>query len=152
MSASAYPARPASEVEWEELLVRYEIAPRALALALADAVGDSGEEATRLLRTLADQEVEAGVVLEAMRSGQFTLHRAEWQPGADAAAFAALFTEWRRRNFAALQRRGLEVWEWRAQAPGQGEITAHQLLCQALEQDAAALAGLRRALWEAPAC
>jgi hypothetical protein len=33
---SIHPAAPPSEVEWEELLVRYELTPRALRAALED--------------------------------------------------------------------------------------------------------------------
>ena len=35
------PERPPSEVEWEELLVKLDIAPRALRVAVDDAGGDT---------------------------------------------------------------------------------------------------------------
>jgi hypothetical protein len=139
-------------VEWEELLVRYELAPRALALALADAAGGAGEGAARVVREMVARELAATRLLAAMRDGSPQAASTGEVEAAPPAALAAQFSELRRCNFAALQRRGLEVWEWRARSPELGELTAHQLLCQALGQDAAALAGLRAALAEAPAC
>ena len=152
MSAPEYPARPPSEVEWEELLVRYEIAPRAVQVALGDASARA-EAATQrsgdLLRALLVSELQTAGLFAAMR---------EQQPFADPSgpaqvvltpaapeALAARFAELRGRNFAAVQRRGLEVWEWRTSTRLLGEVTAYQLILRAVELDASTLAGLREA-------
>ena len=51
---AGFAARPPSEIEWEDLLVRYEIGPRALRLALddGDAGGPARERVCGLLRAL----------------------------------------------------------------------------------------------------
>ena len=57
----AYPQRPPSEVEWEELLVKYEITPRALRLAAEDAgPGRAGEIVGTLEALLAKVKAQAG--------------------------------------------------------------------------------------------
>lgn len=53
------------------------------------------------------------------------------------------FTQLRGRNFGALQRRGLEVWDWKARHGEHGEVTAFQFLSAAVRRDAANLASAR---------
>ena len=155
MSVSIYPAAPPSEVEWEELLVRYELTPRALRAALDDAEldGDARERVGDLLRALVVNELQVTELFAAMRDARPVLHEPRIEvmsaePRAAYERFAAL----RGRNFAAVQRRGLEVWEWRAEAPGQETVTAHQLILASTALDAETLAGVREALRGAGAC
>jgi len=149
VSASIYPAAPLSEVEWEELLVRYELTPRALRAALDDVelAGDVRERVGDLLRALVVNELQVTELFAAMRDARPVLQEPRIEvmssdPRAAYERFAAL----RGRNFAAVQRRGLEVWGWRAEAPGQGMVTAHQLILASTALDAQTLAGVREAL------
>ncbi|HVG44937.1 MAG TPA: hypothetical protein VM890_09405 [Longimicrobium sp.] len=149
MTVSIYPAVPPSEVEWEELLVRYELTPRALRAALDDVelTGDTRERVGDLLRALVVNELQVTELFAAMRDARPVLQEPRIEvmspePRAAYERFAAL----RGRNFAAVQRRGLEVWEWRAEAPGQGTVTAHQLILASTALDAETLAGVREAL------
>ena len=155
MTLSLYPAAPPSEVEWEELLVRYELTPRALRAALDDAAleGDVRERVGDLLRALVANELQVTELFAAMRDGlavqvnpRVEVMTAE--PRAAYERFAAL----RGRNFAAVQRRGLEVWGWRAESPVMGSVTAHQLILASTALDAETLAGVREALRGAGAC
>lgn len=150
---SIYPAAPPSEVEWEELLVRYELTPRALRVALEDGEldGPARERVGDLLRALVAHELQAARLLAAMRDGrpvdgETGIEMMTADPGAAYERFAAL----RGRNFAAVQRRGLEVWGWRAEAPGIGAVTAYQLILASTALDAETLAGMRDALRGSP--
>lgn len=155
MSVRVHLAAPPSEVEWEELLVRYELAPRALRIALDDAEPD-GEARTRigdLVRALVANELLAAALFAAMRDGvpvrtEPRIEMLSDDPRATCERFAAL----RGRNFAAVQRRGLEVWGWRTEAPVWGSVTAHQLILASTALDAETLAGVREALRGAGAC
>ena len=144
-----FPARPASEVEWEELLVRYEIGPRALRAALDDAppAALAGEGVTDALHALVYNEMRTAALLAAMRD-RVPLPvqaRAEVIP-ADADDAAERYARLRDRNFNAVQRRGIDVWGWSTDEPGTGTITAYQLLNAALELDRDALARVRESL------
>jgi hypothetical protein len=155
VSVAVYPAAPPSEVEWEELLVRYELAPRALRIALDDAEPDAAarDRVGDLLRALVLNELQAAALFAAMRDGvPVPLEpRIEMLSG-DPRAACERFAELRGRNFAAVQRRGLEVWGWRAEAPAWGSVTAHQLILASTALDAETLAGVREALRGAGAC
>jgi hypothetical protein len=148
-------ARPASEMEWEDLLVRYEIAPRALRIALSDGeprvdgrvlVGD-------LLRAAVFKETWTAALFAAMREGRpvSIAPRVEILRD-DVDELLSRFAGLRARNFAEVQRRGIDVWGWETEAPGEGTVTAHQLIQSAVALDAETLAGVRRALGEAAAC
>lgn len=147
---------PPSEVEWEDLLVRYELGPRALRVALDD-VGDgdaaTAERAGDLLRALVVNELQVAALFSAMRDGRAMdgSPRIELMAGTPRAAYER-YAELRGRNFAAVQRRGIEVWQWRAEAPGGGTATAHQLIQSSVALDAETLAGIRQALRGAGAC
>ena len=150
---------PPSEVEWEDLLVRYELGPRALRVALDDVedAGDAdGEAALRvgdLLRALVVNELLVARLFSAMRDGRPVdgAPRIEMMASTPHAAYAR-YAELRGRNFAAVQRRGIEVWAWRAAAPGGGAVTAHQLILASTALDGETLAGIRQAPRGAGAC
>ncbi len=149
MSASVHPAAPPSEVEWEELLVRYELTPRALRAALEDAEmdGAAGERVGELLRALVVNELRVTELFAAMRDARPVLQEPRTEAmAADPRAAYERFAALRGRNFAAVQRRGLEVWGWRAEAPAWGSVTAHQLILASTALDAETLAGVREAL------
>jgi hypothetical protein len=155
VSISLHPAAPPSEVEWEELLVRYELGPRALRAALDDAEpdGEARERIGDLLRGMILNEIRVAALFAAMRDGApigrgTRIEVTPDEPRASYERFAAL----RGRNFAAVQRRGLEVWGWRAEAPWMGSVTAYQLILASTALDAETLAGVRGALRGAGAC
>jgi hypothetical protein len=155
VSLSLSPAAPPSEVEWEELLVRYELGPRALRAALDDAEpeGDARERVGDLVRVLVLNELQVSALFAAMRDGTPIggETRIETMSGDPRAAYER-FAELRGRNFNAVQRRGLEVWEWRAEVPWMGAVTAYQLILASTALDAETLAGVREALRGAGAC
>lgn len=145
-----FPERPPSEVEWEDLLVRLEIVPRALRLAVEDA-GDSRAARDVLARAVGTEGWVHQVLLPALRGGtpapgnpsaSLDIDRDGSEP--DAAALAAAFASLRDRNFAQIQRRGLGVWEWRSEVEGgSGSITAYQLMQWMAHTDGETLAALR---------
>ena len=155
MSVSIYPAAPPSEVEWEELLVRYELTPRALRAALDDVelAGDTRDRVGDLLRALVVNELQATELFAAMRDARPVLQepRIEVMSAEPRAAYER-FATLRGRNFAAVQRRGLDVWGWRAESPWMGTVTAHQLILASTALDADTLAGVREAVRGAGAC
>jgi hypothetical protein len=55
------------------------------------------------------------------------------------------FVQSRNRNFAIVQRRGIDVWEWEGPAAIHGGGTVYQLLAYLAGRDAASLAALRGA-------
>jgi hypothetical protein len=144
-----HPARPASEMEWEDALVRYEIAPRALRVALGDgdAQGPARERVGDLLLALVFNEMWTQQLFAAMRdrSPVRDERRMETTHG-DPQALFERFQRLRERNFNELQRRGIDVWAWRTEAPNHGAATAYQLVLASLELDARTLAEVREAL------
>jgi hypothetical protein len=151
----SYPPVPASEVEWEELLVRYELGPRALRVALESLDGDAAapEIVGDLLRALVLHEGQAAALLAAMRDGRpVSTEPRVVMLSADPQAIYQRYAELRGRNFAAVQRRGLEVWRWQADAPHAGPVTVHQLIAASTAFDGETLAGVRQALRGAAAC
>ena len=151
----AHPARPASEMEWEDVLVRYEIAPRALRVALGDgdARGPARERLGDLLRALVFNEMWTALLFAAMRDRAGVSERPRLElMSPDPAALAERFGRLRGRNFAEVQRRGIDVWEWKADAPRFGPATAYQVILASLELDGRTLAEVRDALRGAGAC
>jgi hypothetical protein len=155
VSEPRFLAAPASEVEWEELLVRYELTPRVVRTLLDDAELDdeARERAADLLQALVANELQVAALFAAMRDGR-PVERGTRIELLDDGPRAARerFAELRGRNFAAVQRRGLEVWGWRTEAPGRGTVTAHQLILASTALDAETLAELRETLRGAGAC
>lgn len=143
-----FPARPPSIAEWEDLLVRYEIGPRALRIALSDLplAAAEGDAVTDPLRALVFHERWTDTLFAAMRDRAPVALRPRVElSDADADGLAERYARLRDRNFNAVQRRGLDVWEWSAEQPGSGTITAYQLLNAAVELDGHALARVRDA-------
>jgi hypothetical protein len=108
------PARPPSEVEWEDLLVRLEIMPRALRVAIEDAPeGHRGVAHVLQMGVLFEMALQK--MLEAMVDGREL--PADFGVGVegmagDAAALLAEYARLRNRSFVMVQRRGLNVWDW----------------------------------------
>lgn len=138
-----FPARPPSEVEWEDLLVRVEIAPRALRIAVEEARADD-ELLSRALQigllfeTLLQRALEAIIDERVMEDG-FGM---EFVPG-DPAALVAEYGRLRYRSFLMVQRRGLNVWDWTVRGGTWDGATAYQLFQAAAERDGALLAIVR---------
>lgn len=147
-SFAAYPAEPADIAEWEDLLVRFEIMPRALRNTLERV---SLEDAARaaLLRLLAREEwaVETFGALREASAASAPPSEAEepLDPGGDLEDLAVRIAQRRAKNFAQVQRRGLEVWGWSAPLGEHGGVTTFQLLRWLVAGDVAALAALRAA-------
>jgi hypothetical protein len=147
--------RPASIAEWEELLVRLDVGPRAVRLAVEELPPrepEGGETAWRraeeVLRELLLGELRAKSWLDAMREGT-PLPEVPRTPSlgletGDVDGLLHRFTESRARNFAAAQRRGLEVWDWEGDAPSGGRLSAFQLLSGRAAEDGRAIRELRR--------
>jgi hypothetical protein len=139
------PARPPSEVEWEDLLVRLEIMPRALRVAIEDApAGHPG--VVQALRTGVAAEAALQRMLEAMVDGR------EAQDGGgvdgmdgDAAGLLAEYARLRTRSFVMVQRRGLNVWDWQVRGGSYDGATAYQLFQAAAQMDGMLLAAVRGA-------
>ncbi|HYH83160.1 MAG TPA: hypothetical protein VEX86_25415 [Longimicrobium sp.] len=148
---AAFAARPLGEMEWEELLVRYEITPRALNAALddGDTAGPARERLRGLLGALVRTELRTAALFEAMRSGAALDAGVTSDDDAlpeEPRAIRDQFARLRARNFAAVQRRGLEVWDWRTHAGPDGEVSAYQVIQASCALDGETLAGIREAL------
>lgn len=140
-----FPARPPSEVEWEDLLVRVEIAPRALRIAVEDAPRDDPGVAD-VLRWGVLAEAVLQEMLEAIIDGREARDgmSIEGLPG-DPAALLAEYQRLRMRSFVMVQRRGLNVWDWTVRGGPYDGATAYQLFQAAAQQDGDLLAAMRRA-------
>lgn len=142
------PPRPPSEVEWEDLLVRVEIAPRALRVAVEDAPADSAhvvrslQAALRAERRLQD---ELMAIIDEREAGASS--SGEAIPD-DAEALVAEYARLRFRSFVMVQRRGLSVWDWTVRGGDSDGATAYQLFQSAAHRDGALLAAVRAAVRE----
>lgn len=141
------PARPPSEVEWEDLLVRVEIMPRALRVAIEDAPeGHPG--VVRVLQMGVMAELALQQMLEAMVDGRELPEDSgfgvEGMPG-DPQALLAEYARLRFRNFVMVQRRGLNVWDWKVRGGAYSGATAYQLFQAAAQTDGFLLAAIRGA-------
>jgi hypothetical protein len=138
------PARPPSEVEWEDLLVRLEIMPRALRVAIEDApAGHPG--VVQALRTGVAAEAALQRMLEAMVDGcEVSDGGVEGMDG-DAAGLLAEYARLRTRSFVMVQRRGLNVWDWQVRGGPCRGATAYQLFQAAAQMDGMLLAAVRGA-------
>jgi hypothetical protein len=140
-----YPARPPSEVEWEDLLVKLEIAPRAIRIAVEDAPADH-PDVLRLLQLAAESESLLQRVLLAMADGTELPEGigAAMENEPTPAGFLAEYTRRRARTFAIVQRRGLGVWDWTARGGPFPGVSTYQLLQGAAALDGQLLAEVRR--------
>ena len=142
-----FPERPPSEVEWEDLLVRLEIVPRALRLAVEDA-GDSPRTRDVVAKAVEREWLVNELLLPALRDGS-PVHLGasasiQFDGEPDSLALAEAFTALRDRNFAQVQRRGLNVWEWRSEVDGgTGQVTAYQMMQWMARSDGETLAEVR---------
>ena len=140
------PARPPSEVEWEELLVRVEIAPRALRVAVEDAPADHPGVLEALgwgvLGEMALQQMLEAIVDGRELPGEFGFGV---EAMGDAQALVAEYQRLRFRSFVMVQRRGLNVWDWTVRGGPYDGATAYQLFQAAALADGALLAAVRGA-------
>lgn len=136
------PSAPAHVGDWEDLLVRFEIMPRALRVTLEQ----HGSRADlQSLREVVDRERAAAGWLR--RAAGIDAAEETEVPPTDAGweSLFHSFASLRARNFAMLQRRGLEVWAWTAEAGTGMPVTAYQYVTALVRADAATLAALRGA-------
>ena len=137
------PARPPSIAEWEDLLVRLEIMPRALAGTLEGVDPEPGVR--EIVRGLVERERWAGRWLEAVAVG--VREDAVGSPAASRADdlrwLADRFASLRARSFAMVQRRGVEVWAWEGELADGARASVYQVLTALLRSDGAGLAALR---------
>lgn len=142
-----FPERPPSEVEWEELLVRYEITPRALRLAVEDAPGGAAARIAAPLGRLLAWERWTAEALEALREGRAVtppeIASSPEGSSEDPARVVEEITALRGRSFAAVQRRGIDVWAWSGGLPDGTALTPFRLLSAAVAMDGAVLADVR---------
>lgn len=149
--------RPESEFEWEDLLVRLELMPRALRVTMGE-VG-ANREADLLLHALLKKELVVARFLEAAADRAAPAgagHRFQDPappPTSPAAASQDLayqadtldhFTSLRARSFAMMQRRGIDVWAWSGPLEDGSVATVYQVLADLVRSDVDTLAALRR--------
>lgn len=136
------PRKPHSEFEWEDLLVRLELMPRALRITLEAIEGDLAG-LSDVLNEVAERERVVGRLLE-VPAAAAELEVPSLRPPASTGEVLERFVRLRARNFAMVQRRGLEVWGWEATLEDGSRVTVHQLLAHLVHEDVAALAAIRR--------
>jgi hypothetical protein len=134
------PARPESEVEWEDLLVRLELMPRALRFEL-EQLGSS-EESRQLVVALLERERRIETLLERAAT---TAENEAGSPRRTAGdgSLVEQFVRTRSRNFAMVQRRGIEVWDWSVDIQPEGHVSVYQLLTFLVHSDVETLARFR---------
>ncbi len=143
-----YPQRPPHIADWEELLLRYELTPRAMsnALELSPGDGSPNDLIAEYLGRIVAAERAALDWFAALRDGDEIT--AQWQPAKETGVADTLLAEFaslRARNFAGLQRRGIEVWDWAAKHSAYGEVTAFQFLSAIIARDAREMQAIRDA-------
>ncbi|HLL47489.1 MAG TPA: hypothetical protein VK399_12315 [Longimicrobiaceae bacterium] len=139
------PPHPAHVADWEDLLVRLEIAPRALRVTLEDAPAGDPEVRALVARAAAAERVFQRT-MEAMHAGAPLPDAGSAlpeEPGDDVRSLAETYTSVRMRTFAMAQRRGVDVWAWQS-ADAEGRVlTVYQLFTRMVREDARLLAALR---------
>lgn len=138
-----FPPRPPSEVEWEDLLVRVEVASRALRIAVEESRADRGLvvqalQGGILFETLLQRALEAIIDDRIMEDGYGVSDLPD-----DPAALVAEYARLRYRSFLMVQRRGLNVWDWTVRGGTWDGATAYQLFQAAADRDGALLALVR---------
>jgi hypothetical protein len=146
---SVFPERPPAVAEWEDLLVRLEIMPRALRNTLGDAEPET-ERLRGVFQEMVEREAWVGGWLE--QAAGYGSPRPALVPDPDAEWLYRRFASLRARNFAMVQRRGLDVWDWAGPGPAGGTVSVYQLFIWLLQRDADALAAARGALAGPAAC
>ncbi len=144
-SIAGVPPHPPSIAEWEDLLVRLEIAPRALRVTLEDASPDDAE-VRALVAAAAAREAVRQRAMEALQAGApLPLDDAPEAPGGpdDVPSLAERFRSLRMRTFAMAQRRGVDVWAWQSSDEAGRTLTVYQLFTRMVRDDGALLAALR---------
>jgi hypothetical protein len=139
------PPHPSHVADWEDLLVRLEIAPRALRVTLEDAPTDDPEVRGLVARAAAAERVFQRM-MEAMRTGAPLPDPEPALPeeaGDDARTLAETYTSVRMRTFAMAQRRGVDVWAWESPDAEGRALTVYQLFSRMVKEDARLLAALR---------
>jgi hypothetical protein len=150
----SYPARPESEFEWEDLLVRVEVMCRALRVTLEE-IGDGEPAVERILAGLAAREEDARRLLEdaaEVAAGRSPSLSAPSQVVSFQEDNLARFLRLRVRNFAMVQRRGIDVWDWTVRLEDGRRATVYQLLGHLAASDVETLAALRGAARGTGAC
>ena len=140
-SPAALAPVPPSVAEWEDLLLRMEIMQRVLRNTL-ETVPPDDPDATAAVESLVERDAAVGEWLERVSAGSAS-RRTSGAARGDLAALADLFVSLRARNFAMLQRRGLEVWGWTADLAGHGDVSAYQVVTWLVAHDVRTLAVLR---------
>lgn len=141
----ALPARPPSEVEWEDLLLRVEVMPKVLRVHLERIESGHRDAALlTLLNELVRRELFVRDFLESAATGTSDRPPGE-EPQLSANHMDAVdrFVRLRTRNFAMVQRRGLEVWDWQQKIGATMHATVFQLLTRLASEDVELLAALR---------
>ena len=150
---AAVPPRPPGIAEWEDLLVRFEIAPRIAATVLEEIpperwehpLAPAGWSPCNHLAHLGEREQTLNGWIDALRQGEAVPAARETPMPGDAPAHLARFARLRGRNSGAVQRRGVEVWEWAAPTPGGGVVTLYQVLALAVRHDGRHISAMRAA-------
>ncbi len=139
----AHPPHPPSEVEWEDLLLRLEVMTKAVRIAAEEPA--DGVDALEVVRALVGREIAARDFLE-RAAGEPSSAPAEPTPGSGPIQQEVeRFVRLRARNFAMMQRRGIDVWDWRAEVAEGRPATVYQFLTELVHRDVEALARLRGA-------
>lgn len=169
----SHPELPESEFEWEDLLLRLEVMSRALRVEmenvneddvqpiLAELAGREAlvqrllEEASGIVSGASADSPSVGAAgsdearIPSLGGESFVSHdaTATYQHGGEPAAGAAVdrFVRLRARNFAMLQRRGIEVWKWTIRSEPAAGATVFQLLSLLVGGDVEILGRLRQA-------
>jgi hypothetical protein len=148
------PERPISEFEWEDLLLRIELMPRALKVVL-EQLGEDNDVVRQVLEALVEREEWAARFLEGA-----AVHAAGCaQPFARRGQMVILhedkldrFVRFRIRNFAMVQRRGIGVWGWSVEAGDSQPATVFQLFTHLAQSDVNSLSTLRGTGHELDVC
>lgn len=138
-----FPPRPPSEVEWEDLLVRVEVASRALRIAVEESRIDRGRLVAALgegirFETRLQRALEAIIDDRAVDGDDDAA-----DPLDDPTALVAEYARLRYRSFLMVQRRGINVWDWTVRGGAWDGATAYQLFQAAAERDGTLLALVR---------
>ena len=145
---------PPAVAEWEELLVRFELGPRIALTAFeeipthrwSESVSPDGWSPREHLAHLAVCEREVEGALRSLQAGEpLSGHAPEPSGSLEPEASLAEYARLRGRNFGAVQRRGVDVWQWAATHSEWGTVTVYQLLSAAVRRDGRHIRAIREA-------